>query len=77
MVSASNVGNKSEDKQKLISALMGQGGLCHKYNDLKQNRGYADFIFPVDDIKKATQEGHIWMNYANDLRRTYAYRSFG
>ncbi len=57
MVSASNVDRKSEDKEKLISALMGQRGLCHKYNDLKQNRGYTDFIFPVDDIKKATEEG--------------------
>ena len=57
MESASNVDRKLEDKEKLISALMGQGGLCHKYNDLKQNRGYTDFIFPVDDIKKATQEG--------------------
>ena len=57
MASASNVDRKSEDKQKLISALMGQDGLCHKYNDLKQNRGYTDFIFPVDDIKKATEEG--------------------
>ena len=59
MASASNVDRKSEDKEKLISALMGQRGLCHKYNDLKQNRGYADFIFPVDDIKKATEEGRF------------------
>jgi hypothetical protein len=57
MASASNVDRKSEDKEKLISALMGQRGLCHKYNDLKQNRCYTDFIFPVDDIKKATEEG--------------------
>jgi hypothetical protein len=48
---------KKEDKQKLINALL--GGLCDKYNDLKRNKGYTDFAFSIDDIRKPIEKGGL------------------
>lgn len=53
MSSVSNV-DKKTDKQRLRDSLMIE--LCKKYRHLKGNKGYTDFIFPLDDIRKSNQE---------------------
>ncbi|MFL6358829.1 MAG: hypothetical protein ACJ72V_05730 [Nitrososphaeraceae archaeon] len=45
------------NKQRLIDRLMGVNGLCSKYYHLKTNEGKTEFVFDIDDLKKALQEG--------------------